>query len=114
MLTQGEKEVQKETRLSMERIIELVREVRNGLIHDFLVDENAQNYFREQYGKELSKVRAEFMKRDLRELQASPVDLFHYSSLIKHMQETNSAALTTMNQELFYKELESIFKKYSY
>ncbi len=114
MLAQGENEVQRDTRLSMDRIIELVRDVRNGLIQDFLVEENARNYFREQYAKELSQVRAEFLKRDLRELQASPVDLSHYSSLIKHMQETNSAGLTTTNQELFYKELETIFRKYSY
>lgn len=114
MLAQGENEVQRETRLSVDRIIELVRQVRNGLIQDFLSEETARNYFRQQYDKELSQVRAEFLKRDLRELMASPVDLSHYSSLIKLMQETNSAGLTSTNQELFYRELETIFKKYNY
>lgn len=114
MIPQEEKEIQKEARMSMERIIDLVRGVRDSLISDFLVDGNARSYFLEQYGKELSKVKAEFLKRDLKDLQDSPVDLSHYGSLIKQIQNLNSASLATTHQELFYKELERIFKKYNY
>ena len=105
---------QTENKISTERIIDLVREVRNGLIRDFSSDENLTSYFREQYNKELSQIKLEFLKRDLKELMGSPVDLPHYALLIKQMQELNSASITGSNHELFYKELERIFKKYNY
>ena len=103
-----------ENKISTERIIDLVREVRNGLIRDFLQDEAISTYFREQYNKELSQIKLEFLKRDLKELMTSAVDLPHYALLIKQMQELNSASITSSNHELFYKELEGIFKKYNY
>lgn len=105
---------QTENKISTERIIDLVREVRNGLVRDFLLDENLKSYFREQYKKDLSQIKLEFLKRDLRELMASPVDLPHYALLIKQMQEVNTASITSSNHTLFYKELERIFKKYNY
>jgi hypothetical protein len=112
MLTRNDKDV--EVKLSIERIIDLVREIRNGLIQDFLVDTTIRKYFREQYDKELSQVKTEFLKRDLKELLSSPVDLSHYGLLIKQMQESNTASLTTTHYELFYRELETIFRKYNY
>ena len=114
MYTQGERETEREVRISIDRIIELVRDVRNGLITDFLVDANLRSYFVEQYAKELSPVKTEFLKRGLKELYNSPVDLSHYGLLIKQMQKSNSASITTMHYDLFYKELERIFKKYNY
>jgi hypothetical protein len=114
MLTQDNKETEREVKLSMERIIDLVREVRNGLIVDLLNDDNLFSYFHKHYEKDLSQVRAEFLKRDLSELRNSPVDLSHYGMLIKQMQEHNTASITSTHQELFYRELETIFKKYSY
>jgi len=105
---------QTENKISTERLIDLVREVRNGLIRDFLQDENLKTYFTEQYNKELSQIKLEFLKRDLKDLLLSPVDLPHYALLIKQMQELNTASLTNTHHELFYKELESIFKKYNY
>lgn len=114
MLTMDGRETEKEIKLSIERIIDLVREVRNGLIADFLEDATIKSYFHEQYNKEISQVKTEFLKRDLKELMNSPIDLPHYSSLIKAMQEQNSASLTATNHDLFYRELERIFHKYSY
>ncbi len=105
---------QAESKISTERIIDLVKEVRNGLIRDFLNDETILSYFREQYDKDLSHIKLEFLKRDLKELMGSPVDLPHYALLIKQMQEQNTASITSSNYELFYKELERIFKKYNY
>jgi hypothetical protein len=105
---------QADPKISTERIIDLVREVRNGLIRDFLETENIKSYFNQQYNKELSQIKLEFLKRDLKDLLASPVDLPHYALLIKQMQELNTASITSNNYELFYKELEIIFKKYNY
>jgi hypothetical protein len=106
--------VQESIKLSVEKIIDLVRQLRNDLIKDFLRDPNLQAYFLQQYGKELSVIKTEFCKRDLRELLISPVDLTHYSSLIKEIRETNKASLAAGNHELFYKDLELIFRKYTY
>ena len=103
-----------EPKISTERIIDLVREVRNGLIRDFLDDEKLKTYFQEHYNKQLSQIKLEFAKRDLKELLASPVDLVHYAQLIKQMQELNTASLASSNHELFYHQLERIFKKYNY
>jgi hypothetical protein len=63
-------------KLSVEKIIDLVRQVRNDLVKDFLIKDNAQNYFAEHYNKPLSKIKLEFLRRDLSELLISPVTWF--------------------------------------
>jgi hypothetical protein len=100
--------------LSVEKVIDLIRQLRNELIKDFLGNDNARAYFQKEYQRDISAVKLEFLKRDLKELLISPVDLSHYSSLIKQIRESNSASLAEGNQELFYKEIETIFKKYNY
>jgi len=102
------------SKLSIEKVIDLVRQIRNDLIKDFLLGENIQSYFLEQYEKPISKIKIEFLIRDLKELLISPVDLVHYASLIKDIRETNSANLSRGNNDLFYKEIELIFNKYKY
>jgi hypothetical protein len=102
------------TKLSIEKIIDLIRQIRNDLIKDFLLGDNLNTYFNEEYNKELSNVKTEFLKRDLKELLIAPVDLSHYSTLIKYIRESNTASLANGNQDLFYKELELIFNRYNY
>ena len=114
MLTEHEKATEKDLKLSIERIIDLVRNVRNGLIQDFLQDANLRTYFLQQYNRELSQVKSEFLKRDLKELLDSPVDLSHYGLLIKQMQDSNTASISSTHHDLFYKELEKIFSRYNY
>jgi len=114
MLTEHEKATEKDLKLSIDRIIDLVRNVRNGLIHDFLQDENLRSYFLQQYKRELSQVKAEFLKRDLKDLLNSPIDLSHYGLLIKQMQDSNTASISSTHHDLFYKELEKIFVRYNY
>ena len=100
--------------LSVEKVIDLVRQLRNELIKEFLIDANLKSYFLKEYKKEVSAIKLEFAKRDLKELLISPVDLSHYAALIKQIRESNSASLAEGNQELFYREIETIFKKYNY
>ena len=64
--------------------------------------------------RELSNVKIEFIKKSLKELLISPVDTAHYQSIINQIKLTDSAALTEGNEQLFYKELESIFKQYAH
>jgi hypothetical protein len=100
------------TGLSVEKIIELIRSIRNDLVKEFLNDEFLNNYFQEQYNKPLSKIKREFLKRDLRELLDTPVDLVHYAGLINHIRETGTVFLAERNSDYFYDELKVVIRKY--
>jgi hypothetical protein len=101
------------TRWTDESILDVVRKLRNDLIKDFLDERFLKQYIDEQFRvKELSNVKIEFIKKDLKELLISPVNVNHYEPLINQIRETDSAALTETNEKLFYRELESVFKKY--
>lgn len=100
--------------LSVEKVIDLIRQLRNDLVKEFLNDDALRSYFQKEFNKDISAVKLEFLKRDLKELLISPVDLSHYSSLIKQIRESNSASLAEGNQDLFYREIDSIFKKYNF
>jgi hypothetical protein len=101
------------TRWTDESILDLVRKLRNDLIKDFLDERFLKQYLDEQFRvKELSNVKIEFIKKDLKELLISPVNISHYEGLINQIRTTDSAAITETNEKLFYKELEKVFKKY--
>jgi hypothetical protein len=98
-----------------ERIIELIRKLRNDLIKDFLDERFLKEYIASQFRvNELSNVKIEFIKKDLKELLISPVNTNHYDALINTIRETESAALTENNDRLFYKEIELILKRNLY
>lgn len=101
-------------KLPMEKIIDLIRHVRNGLVKELLANDNAQNYFIAQYQKPISKIKLEFLKRDLSEFLIYPVDLVHYSGLIREIREDNSARLSEKNDKLFFKEIDLVFNKYQH
>lgn len=101
------------TRPSTERIIELVRITRNDHVREFLEDNTLQHFFAEHYHVEqLSPIKLEFLKRDLKVLSTSSVDLVHYASVIKDMKESNTLTITAQHELFFFQELEGIFKKY--
>jgi hypothetical protein len=103
------------TQWTDERIIDLIRQLRNDLIKDFLDERNLKEYIADHFRiRELSPVKIEFIKKDLKELLISPVNLYHYEALMSHIRQTDSAALTENNEQLFYKELEALFKRYIY
>jgi hypothetical protein len=98
-----------------ENIIDLVRKVRNDLIKDFLDERFLKDYIANKYGvKELTAVKIEFIKRDLKEFLIAPVNMEHYRTVVDQIRETNSASLSEGNDELFYSEVDQILKKYIY
>ena len=98
-----------------ENIIDLVRKVRNDLIKDFLDERFLKDYIANKYGvKELTAVKIEFIKRDLKEFLIAPVNTEHYRTVVDQIRETNSASLSDGNDELFYSEVDQILKKYIY
>src|SRR5688572_14622279 len=101
------------TQWTDENILQLVRQLRNDLIKDFLDERFLKEYIADHFRiKDLSNVKIEFIKKDLKELLISPVDANHYDGLISQIRDTDSAALTETNEKLFYKELENLFKRY--
>lgn len=105
------------SRLSTEKIIELIRQTRNTLIEFYQEDEAIRAYFSEHYGLEkVSAIKNEFLKRDLKELWSAPVDLVHYSALIKEIKDSGNVAIINQVQhhQRFVQEINAIFKKYTY
>lgn len=103
------------TQWTEDRILDLVRKLRNDLIKDFLDERHLRAYLAEHFRiGELSNTKVEFIKKDLKELLISPVNTNHYRSLIEQIRETDSAGISETNEPLFYKELEMIFKKYMF
>ncbi len=93
--------------LSIDRVIELIRITRNKLITERLATR-----FKGKYGKTLSNVKREFIKRELKDLLNSPVDLVHYAGLINHAKTTGSFSLVEHNAEFFHSEIDRILVKY--
>jgi hypothetical protein len=103
------------TQWTDESILDLVRKLRNDLIKDFLDERFLKEYLGEHFRvRELSQIKIEFIKKELKELLILPVNTAHYEQLINQIKLTDSAALTETNEKLFYRELEGIFKKYIY
>jgi hypothetical protein len=103
------------TKWSDETIIDLIRRLRNDLIKDFLDERFLRDYLASKYNvKELSNIKVEFIKKDLKELLILPVNVGHYHDIMEQIKTTDSASLSEGNEQLFYKELEIIFKKYIY
>lgn len=102
-------------KLSEDAILAIIRDVRNSLIKDYLDERNLREYFTSRYSvQDLSNVKVEFIKRDLREYLIAPVSVGHYQPIIDHIRESGSAALAEGNDQLFYKDLENIFRNYTY
>ena len=103
------------TQWTEDRILELVRKLRNDLIKDFLDERHLKAYLSNQFRvNELSNIKIEFIKKDLKELLISPVNTVHYQALIDQIRETDTAGITETNEPLFYRELELIFKRYMF
>ena len=99
---------------SMESIIEKVRSYRNDLIKELLKDGKIQSYFITTYKKTISPVKIEFIRRELKTLSMSPVDLIHYAALINAVRKVNNFEPFATESSIFYDELDVIFRRYNY
>lgn len=100
-------------KLSVEQIVDLIRNNRNDLVKSLLNDDKLNSYFLEHCKKELSAVKREFLKRDLKELLIAPVDLVHYSKLITQVRDGGVFSGAERNSDFFVADLNRIIKKYS-
>ncbi len=100
------------TKVSIEKIVESIRNERNKTIEEFLKNETSLMSFLQKHYQTvaISKVKLEFLKRDLKELYNSSLDLVHFSSLIKELKGANLEN-AVHEHPLFDSELELVFKK---
>ena len=103
------------TRWTDETILDLIRKLRNDLIKDFLDERFLKDYFAEHFNlRDISNIKIEFMKKELKELLIAPVDTERYQRIIDQVKETDTASIAEGNEQLFYKEIESVLKRYAY
>ena len=96
-------------------IVSVIQKLRNDLIKDFLDERTLVAYLSQQYKiMELSSVKVEFIKADLKRLLSAPIDLDWYKPILDDFKTTGSAALSEGNEKLFYKEIEGVLKKFIY
>ena len=100
--------------VSIEKVISMIRAARDRQIDELTKDAALLSFLEEHYETfAISAVKKEFLKRDLKELQNSSLDLAHYSSLIKQMKEA-AAAIELTNHPLVLQELKRLFQKYGF
>lgn len=100
-------------RLSGDDIIELVRDRRNDLISKLFHDDGLNLYLKETFNvTEVSQIKKEFIKRALKELNLTPVDLSHYGQIILEIRKTGSLVISSNNEKLFYQDIENSIKNY--
>ncbi|HEU5291670.1 MAG TPA: hypothetical protein VFU05_13565 [Cyclobacteriaceae bacterium] len=103
------------TTWSEEHTLEIVRNLRNDLIKDFLDERNLVAYFSQRFNNhDLTAVKIEFMKKDFKQMLIDPVDTMLYKELIVQINETCSASITEKYSDLFLKDVEKVLKKYNY
>jgi hypothetical protein len=103
-----------EVKLSGEEVdvVELILKLRNDLIRDFLDERFLKKYVQTKYHhSDISQIKLEFIRKDLKGLYLSPVNTKHYTPLIEEIQSHENISLVG-NEQLFYRDVESIFEKY--
>ena len=98
---------------SQENNVDLIQKIRNDLVKDFLDERFLKEYLAERYHlRELSNIKVEFIKKELKELLQVPLDEKHYDSLLTRLQQTDATTLAEGDDQLFYAEIEKVLRRY--
>lgn len=93
--------------------IDLIRKLRDDLIKDFLDERYLKEFIFENYNvRELSNVKLEFLRKELKELLQSTLDVKHYEPILSFLRETGSDSLADGQDQLFFIEIEKVLKRY--
>ena len=96
-----------------ENNVDLIQKIRNDLVKDFLDERFMKEYLAEHYHvRELSNVKVEFIKKELKELLQVPLDKGHYDTLLTRLSETDATTLAEGDDQLFYAEIERVLRRY--
>ena len=98
--------------ISTEAIISNIWEVRNIYLTKLMNEDLLLDYLEENFSTiAISPVKLEFIRRDLKELRDTSLDLVHYASIIRDTKILGSSSFTP-EHPLLEIELNTIFKKY--
>jgi hypothetical protein len=96
-----------------ENNVDLIQKIRNDLVKDFLDERFMREYLAERYHvRELSNVKVEFIKKELKELLQVPLDQVHYDVLLTRLNETDATTLADGDDQLFYAEVDKVLRRY--
>jgi len=95
--------------------LSIVQKLRNDLIKDFLDERTMIAYLSKEFRMmDVSRIKVELIKKDLKELLLTPVDATLYKTIIDEINDSGIANLSLGNEKLFYREIEAVLKKYIY
>lgn len=101
------------TTWNTDRIIEDIQTRRIALIKGLLIDQQLETYLVEVYeGQKISQVKSEFLKRDLKQLSESSLDLVHYAMLIRKAKESEGWPNPPVIEEFVHAEIRQVVLKY--
>lgn len=94
-------------------VIDLIRKIRNDLIKDLLDEHALRAYVASHFNvRELTGIKLELLRQELREVLIQPVDVTHYRDLIDQIHTTGIASLSRGNEGLFYEDVERVVRNY--
>ncbi|MEO5979506.1 MAG: hypothetical protein ABIS36_24770 [Chryseolinea sp.] len=103
----------KDKQWSQENNVDLIRKLRDDLVKDFLDERYLKEFVFEHYNvRELSNIKLEFIRKELKELFQSPLDINHYEPIFTHLKETDGESLADGHDQLFYTDIEKVLKRY--
>jgi len=106
-------ELIKNTKWTQENDVDLIRKLRDDLVKDFLDERYLKEFILENYNvRELSNIKLEFLRKELKELLQSPLDVNHYDPILSYLRDTGSDSLADGQDQLFYIDIEKILKRY--
>ena len=106
-------EVIKKNQWTQQNNIDLIQKLRDDLVKDFLDERYLKEFIFENYNvRELTNIKLEFIKKELKEMLQTPLDMEHYEPIFTHLKETDSDSLGEDNDQLFYIEIEKVLKRY--
>lgn len=90
-----------------------MKQLRDNKIQALLRTPDLMAFLEEHYNTfAISPIKIEFLKRDLKDLLQSPLDLVHYSSLLRQIKEANPEAKDYF--ALIEQEVKSLIEKYGF
>lgn len=99
--------------ISLEKAIEEIKQLRNNRIQSLLRTPDLMAFLEDNFSTvAVSAVKLEFLKRDLKTLSQSTLDLVHYSSALRQIKESNPDVKACL--ALIEEEMKTLAAKYGY